>query len=503
MLRALLLLGTLAQTAAQVAADPWEWKGAFAVADAEHTWIMQKVKGAYADQTMKLVMIPTSTPDKYAETTLAATAKSLWNTCTDKKGKKPDHSHRRLSDRRLSGDDLEVPAGGACYNLVVDDNLYESNWHIETKSLTGIVFYAQHVPTEFEDTKHYFQDSKEVDIEPAKWHKRWGGAIAASCIVALVTFTGVILLIPGVSGLYKANPNAFRAISNASAAAALIAAAYYVMLFEGSHYVAVGAASESQTAFLWGTMVLLGVITASVLELINSLILPIIAPVSTATAAASDVESKGAGKAASPEGVEVVSIEGQFQRQTRVRCGILIGDFMHNLCDGIFIGTAFSSCSDSLAWNITVATIAHEIAQEISDYVVLTDPKQGNLSPMRALALNFVSGLSVVLGVLIVMSMSKMDDRAIGMILTFGGGIYIQIGLAECMARVYSHASNAKLKVSAILAFVCGAIAIGLVLLDHKHCSAGGDAHAGHNHGGGAVDAHAGHNHGRLLSLAF
>ena len=77
------------------------------------------------------------------------------------------------------------------------------------------------------------------------------------------------------------------------------------------------------------------------------------------------------------------------------------------------------------------------------------------------------------------------------------------VGLAECMARVYSHASNAKLKVSAILAFVCGAIAIGLVLLDHKHCSAGGDAHAGHNHGGGAVDAHAGHNHGRLLSLAF
>lgn len=498
MIRSLLMVGALAQMA-HAATDPWEWKGAFAVADKEHTWIMQKVKGKYADQSMKLVMIPTTSPDKYSETSNEATAKSLWNSCTDKKGKKPDHSHRRLSDdgRRLSGDDLEIPAGGVCFNLVVDDTLPESNWHIETDGLTGIVFYAQHVPTEFEDTKHYFQDSKEVDIEPAKWHKRWGGAIGASIIVALVTFSGVILLVPGVAGLYKAYPNAFGAASNAFAAGALISAAFYLMLFEGSHYVAVGATSEGQTAFLWGTMVLLGVITASILELINSVLTPLIAPGASATpSTTADVEKAGA----DPNAVEVVGIE--TQRQARVRCGVIIGDFMHNFCDGIFIGTAFSSCSDSLAWNITVATIAHEIAQEISDFVVLTDPKQGNLSTVKALALNFASGLSVILGVIIIMSMNKMDDRAIGMILTFGGGIYIQIGLAECMARVYTHATSVKLKALGIFAFVVGAIAIGLVLLDHKHCSAGGGAHDGHNHGAAAAapDPHAGHNHGRLLS---
>merc|ERR1719171_1931995 len=32
--------------------------------------------------------------------------------------------------------------------------------------MKGVVFYAQHVPIEFERDRHYFYDSKDVDIEP-------------------------------------------------------------------------------------------------------------------------------------------------------------------------------------------------------------------------------------------------------------------------------------------------------------------------------------------------
>ena len=38
---------------------PFEWAGVFEIADSSHTWTMQKVDGAYADPSMRLVLIPT------------------------------------------------------------------------------------------------------------------------------------------------------------------------------------------------------------------------------------------------------------------------------------------------------------------------------------------------------------------------------------------------------------------------------------------------------------
>ena len=39
-------------------------------------------------------------------------------------------------------------------------------------------------------------------------------------------------------------------------------------------------------------------------------------------------------------------------RRARILAGVLIGDAMHNLCDGIFIGTAFLSCSNTMGWPV-------------------------------------------------------------------------------------------------------------------------------------------------------
>ena len=164
---------------------------------------------------------------------------------------------------------------------------------------------------------------------------------------------------------------------------------------------------------------------------------------------------------------------------------------MHNLVDGLVIGTAFGdkNCYKTMAWTITAATIYHELAQEISDYFVLTNPNQGNLKPAVALLLNFVSGFSVLLGVCITMA-SEATMYSQGMMLAFGGGVYVQIGATECMPRVYEYAKTTKLRLLGLLFFVIGAVAIGLVLLDHEHCAAGG--------GDDGADPHAGHNHGRL-----
>jgi len=161
----------------------------------------------------------------------------------------------------------------------------------------------------------------------------------------------------------------------------------------------------------------------------------------------------------------------------RVLSGVLLGDFMHNLCDGIFMGTAFRFCAGSLAWSVTLATILHEIAQELSDFLVLTNPEQGGLKAPTALLLNFVSGLSVLLGVVIVFGVETVSDPAVGMLLAYGGGVYLQIGAAECMPRAYSGARSLQSLLACLAAYVFGVTAIGLVLLDHQHCAVGGHAH--------------------------
>lgn len=84
-----------------------------------------------------------------------------------------------------------------------------------------------------------------------------------------------------------------------------------------------------------------------------------------------------------------------------------------------------------------------------------------------------------------------------GLLLAFGGGAYIHIGAIECMAVVYNLKLRPRQSFVAMLAFLVATVAIGLVLLDHKHCQVtiaianatntscteqGDDPHAGHGH---------------------
>merc|ERR1719387_560490 len=221
-------------------------------------------------------------------------------------------------------------------------------------------------------------------------------------------------------------------------------------------------------------MVLLGVIAGAVIDLFVSLI-----PVK---AKAPDTSTTDATKDA--EGGTVTVTTTAKADQSRVLSDVLVGDFMHNFCDGIFMGVGFSACPSSVAWTITIATILHEYPQELGDYIVLTDPKLGGLKPAMALVLNFVSGLSIILGIIIVMAQGDLDPTTLGMLLTLGGGIYLEVGLAACMARVHQTAKSPPVKIGAILMFCVGALIIGLVLLDHEHCVAeDDDSHAGHDHG--------------------
>ena len=73
---------------------------------------------------------------------------------------------------------------------------------------------------------------------------------------------------------------------------------------------------------------------------------------------------------------------------------VLVGDGIHNFCDGIIIAAAFLA-DTRLGVATALAIIAHEIPQEVGDYIVLLN---AGFSKARALLYNALSGLAAVLG---------------------------------------------------------------------------------------------------------
>ena len=440
-----------------------EWAGIFPVSGTTQVWRAQKVNGAYADPMMGMVIVPATESSESMLTSLVPeSATGFATTCTV-----------------VHNGETITPRAGVCYTLEFGSGS-ESTYTIDTTGVSHVAIFAEHFPTEFESDRHYLQDAADADVEPIATIPftpglvvPWGLAIGATITVAITTWVGVAFLVPGVKGVADKNPNTFGAIGNAFAAGALLAAAFFLILHEATHYIIFE--TEAMSAAIWGIMILVGFITASILDLF-------VAMIRGPEKAETETDKAGARTAGSvEEGQVAVEVQSPASKRVRVLCAILLGDFVHNLCDGLFIGIAFNMCGGSFGWTVTAATVYHEIAQELSDYLVLTDPKQGNLSPFVALLLNFISGLSVILGAVIVLAQTP-DNKAIGMLLAYSGGVYVQIGAGECMGRVYAQANTICLRFFSIVMFLVGATAIGLVLLNHEHCSVGGDAHAGHNH---------------------
>ena len=154
---------------------------------------------------------------------------------------------------------------------------------------------------------------------------------------------------------------------------------------------------------------------------------------------------------------------------------IIVGDAFHNFCDGIFIGVALSLCSRTTAYTIMALTLYHEIAQELADYFLLT--KHAGLKPLQALSLNFVSGLSVVLGGIAVLA-SPISDLVVGILLSIASGVYIYIAACECMPRVQAVVGSSADRIISIMMFIIGVVPIGLALINHSHCEA--ESHEDH-----------------------
>ena len=132
---------------------------------------------------------------------------------------------------------------------------------------------------------------------------------------------------------------------------------------------------------------------------------------------------------------------------------IVIGDAFHNFTDGIIIATAF--LADLRLGVVTaIAIVAHEIPQEIGDFIVLLHSGYGKA---RALALNALSGLATVAGALLAyFALQPMKDL-LPDILAVAAASMIYVAVADLIPGL--HKRTALRETAAQAAFIALGVA--------------------------------------------
>ena len=119
---------------------------------------------------------------------------------------------------------------------------------------------------------------------------------------------------------------------------------------------------------------------------------------------------------------------------------IIFGDSFHNFTDGVIIAAAFLA-DVKLGVVTSLAIIAHEIPQEIGDFVVLL---HSGFSKKRALAWNLISGMAAVVGALLAYFALSHVSTWIPEILAFAAASMIYVAVADLIPSLHKRTAVAE-----------------------------------------------------------
>jgi zinc and cadmium transporter len=142
---------------------------------------------------------------------------------------------------------------------------------------------------------------------------------------------------------------------------------------------------------------------------------------------------------------------------------ILVGDGLHNFTDGILIAAAFLA-DPNLGLITGLAIIAHEIPQEIGDFIVLLN---AGFSRARAYAYNLICSLMAVIGGLLGYAMLGRATGWIPYVLVFASSGFIYIAVSDLMPQMQRRVTMRETIPQIVLIAV--GIALVLFLTGHAH----------------------------------
>jgi zinc and cadmium transporter len=120
------------------------------------------------------------------------------------------------------------------------------------------------------------------------------------------------------------------------------------------------------------------------------------------------------------------------ERAGRGGLSVLVGDTVHNFCDGVIIAAAFLA-NPGLGVMTALAILAHEIPQEAGDYIVLLN---AGFSRRKALLFNAISGLAAVVGGVLGYFLVGSWDEVLPYMLVVASSSFIYVAVADLLPQL-------------------------------------------------------------------
>lgn len=136
---------------------------------------------------------------------------------------------------------------------------------------------------------------------------------------------------------------------------------------------------------------------------------------------------------------------------------ILVGDTIHNFVDGILIAAAFLT-DVHLGIVTALAIAAHEIPQELGDFVILL---HSGFSRRKALYFNMLSSLGTVVGAVLAFFLLADMEQILPYILVVAASSFIYVAVADLIPGLHSRVRPSE-TLQQILLIAAGVIFIYL-----------------------------------------
>ena len=143
---------------------------------------------------------------------------------------------------------------------------------------------------------------------------------------------------------------------------------------------------------------------------------------------------------------------------------ILIGNSVHNLCDGVVIAASFIA-DTTLGVAATLAIVSHAIPQQVGDFAVLL---HSGYTRRRAFAFNLATGAATLIGALAGYFALADMERALPTVLAIAAASLLYVAVADLIPSLHRRPEPLEtLKQLALIGLGVGVIAVADLFLAH------------------------------------